>query len=67
VEDVRDVASNSTLRLVEEGCIEVYTLGGKLVPLATLRAVCAQQGALPADFTLVVTDKGRDALARGRP
>lgn len=67
MEAPQDTTAASTLRLVEEGCLEVYTQSGDCVRLRTLRDLYAAYGKLPADLLVRVTDKGRDALARGRP
>jgi len=63
----RDITAESTLRLAEEGCVEVYAHNGERVELETLRQIYVRYCAIPADFVLRVTEKGRDALARGRP
>jgi len=63
----RSAIDRATVQLVEEGCVEVRTPGGEEVSAETLRTIFAEHGEVPDDFTLRITEKGRDALARGRP
>jgi len=57
----------STIRLIEEGCLKAYTIQGDEVPAIDMREMLDKYKALPCNLVVIVTEKGRDALARGRP
>ena len=61
------VITESTIRLIEEGCLKAHTVQGDEVCALDLREMLDKYNALPCNLLVTITEKGRDALARGRP
>lgn len=63
----KKLVDTSLVHLVKEGCISILSPGGEELDAEAVQAIFDEYGEVPDDFGVRITEKGRDALARGRP